>query len=325
MLGNQRYASIDIGTNTLRLLIAEADEGGRLKPLIYKRAITRLGGSYTEDRGIDPGSAERTLKVLEDFAKVISGNGVCRVLAFATSIVRRAKNRGFFLEAVRERTGIGITVISGVEEARLSLLGVLSVIDDSGGDKLVIDIGGGSTEFIFTKDTGIAGEWSMEMGVVHLSEKYLKGDPPKRSELDSLEHDIKRVIKGLKVQMNTGGVDPLDYCGSRGAVFVGTAGTITTLAALDQNLEVYDRSRINNYTLTVKRVREIYGYLCSLTLKEREEVLTLEKGREDLIIPGTAITLLVMDEFGFDELKVSDAGLLEGIIIREFNNEKKTA
>lgn len=311
-----KYASIDIGTNTLRLLIAEAASDGGIRPLVYKRAITRLGGNYSVEDGIDPASASRSFRALEDFKKIIAENGASEVMATATSVVRRAVNRGWFLEEVLKRTGIGIRVISGDEEARLSLLGVLSVIEDGRSKKTVIDIGGGSTEFIFTDNGALKGAWSMEMGVVHLTEKYLKSDPPAPGELKGLEDSVRGVIGELKGLMDKGGVDPDGYSGQDGGTLVGTAGTITTLAAMDQNLDVYDRARINNYTLTKEKVRSMYAYLAGLKFKERERVLSLEKGREDLIIPGTAIVLQTMEAFGFDAMKVSDAGLLEGIILQ---------
>lgn len=309
-----RYASIDVGTNTLRLLIAELD-GDSLRPFFYKRKITRLGGGYDEAIGISNEAAERTFAALGEFRKHIDEAGVTTVLAFATSVVRRAKNREWFREEVKKKTGIDITIIQGGEEARLSLQGVLSVIDDRDGKKLVIDVGGGSTEFIATIGAEMAGGWSMELGVVHLTEKYLNGDPPSRTELNAMEDEIQGVIADLKGRMLGDGIDPLDFSGKRGSVFVGTAGTITTLAAIDQDLEVYDRAKINNCTLSKERIAEMYNRLCSMTLKERQTVLSLEKGREDLIVPGSAITLLTMEAFGFSSAKVSDAGLLEGIIL----------
>lgn len=309
-----RYASIDVGTNTLRLLVAEP-EGSVLRPVLYKRRITRLGGGYTEEAGISADAAERAFAALADFKGEIDATGAAVTLAFATSVVRRARNSDWFIGEVQRRTGIGITVITGVEEARLSLLGVLSVLDDKTGKKLVMDVGGGSTEFIATAGTDLAGAWSMELGVVHLTERYLKGDPPAEAELRAVEDEVRGVVAELKRRMRADGIDPLDFSARRGAAFVGTAGTITTLAALDQGLESYERGRINNYTIKRERIRELYRYLAAMRLKEREEVLNLEKGREDLIIPGSAITLLAMEEFGFDEAKVSDPGLLEGIIL----------
>jgi len=309
-----RYASIDIGTNTLRLLIAEVDGDG-LRPVVYKRKITRLGGGYDEGTGISMEAADRTFSALAEFRRHIDEAGVTTVLAFATSVVRRAKNSAWFTEEVRKKTGIEITVIQGQEEARLSLAGVLSVIDERNGKKLVMDVGGGSTEFIATVGPAMTGGWSMEMGVVHLTEKYLLSDPPSSSELKAMEAEIQGVIAELKDRMIADGTDPLDFSGRRGASFVGTAGTITTLAAIDQDLDIYDRAKINNYTLSRERIGELYRRLCSMSLVERQTVLSLEKGREDLIVPGSAITLLAMDAFGFDRAKVSDAGLLEGIIL----------
>ncbi|MBI4949530.1 MAG: exopolyphosphatase [Deltaproteobacteria bacterium] len=314
-----RYASIDIGTNTLRLLIAEPGADKGLRPILYKRAITRLGGGYSEDGGISDEAARRAIKALEDFKKEIDSSGVARVLAFATSVVRRAKNSAAFKSEVLEKTGLEITVITGAEEARLSLQGVLSVIKDESPERLVIDIGGGSTEFIFTDKDGAALEWSMEMGVVHLTERHLKSDPPVAMEISALENEIGSVIGELRKRASRAGIDLERYSGKGGAIFVGTAGTITTLAALDQDLAVYDKSRINNYVLKKANVERMYRGLLSMSIKERERVLSLEKGREDLIIPGSAITLLTMEAFGFSSITVVDAGLLEGIILNEIN------
>jgi len=315
-----RYASIDIGTNTLRLLVASVDEAGEVRHEIYKRQITRLGGDYTESAGIAPASAQRAFAALAEFKLVIDEAGVDGVCAFATSVVRRACNRAWFIDGVKKRTGIEIAVISGNEEARLALIGVLSVIDARRGRDLVIDIGGGSTEFIFTDRGALKGAWSMEMGVVHLTEAHLKSDPLTKGQIEGLEAEITGVIAGLKSSIMEAGIEAAGYCADAGAVFVGTAGTITTLAALEMNLEVYDRERINGCRLSKSAVERMYARLLSLTFEERGRILSLEKGREDLIIPGAAITLKTMEAFGFDEILVSDAGLLEGIIIDSCRN-----
>lgn len=312
-----KHASIDIGTNTLRLLIAEVDLSGALTPLVYRRAITRLGGNYTEEFGIDPMAEGRTLSALAEFKGVIDEVGVDCLEAVATSVVRRAVNGARFISGALKKTGIKVSVISGDEEARLSLLGVLSVLHDQSERRLVMDIGGGSTEFIATSLGDVAGAWSMEMGVVHLTERHLKSDPPVKAEVDALEAEIKGVVAEAKRRMTDSSVDPALFSAQSGAVFVGTAGTITTLAAIDQGLDVYDRLKINNHTLSKARVRQIYEYLLGLTLNERQTVLNLEKGREDLIIPGSAIALFAMEAFGFDSMKVSDAGLLEGVILKK--------
>ncbi len=314
MCKNNIYASMDIGTNTLRLLVAVID-GDKLKPLIVKRSITRLGGDFKEDSGIAETSMQRAVDVLKVFADITKEYDVQCVFAIATSVVRRAKNRDDFIKRVFNETGIRINVISGDEEARLSLLGVLSVVEGKDKKHLVIDIGGGSTEFILTEGSSMLGAWSMEMGVVHLTEKYLKSDPPSHAELKAMENEIDGVIKNLKDLMNRD--LPRAFSREPSALFVGTAGTITTLAAIDQKLETYVPERINNYILRYANVKNIYEYLVSLPLKQRQDVLSLEKGREDLIIPGTAIVLKTMGMFGFDNITVSDAGLLEGILLKQ--------
>ena len=310
-----RFASIDVGTNTLRLLIAELS-GEALVPVVYERAITRLGGGYTPEGGLAPDSQERALKALEGFRTVIDETGgVEEVYAVATSVVRRAGNRDDFTRGAGERAGITIDVITGDEEARLSLLGVRSVIESGTSPLLVMDIGGGSTEFMASGDGGIEGAWSMELGVVHLTEDHLASDPPKKAELFRVRGEVRAVLEDLTGRMKSAGVDPARFSASSGALFVGTAGTVTTLAALDQDLDEYDRDRINNYRLTRENAEVILEELASMTIEERGRILALEKGREDLIVPGALITLEVMDEFGFTEMVVSDAGLLEGVIM----------
>ncbi len=300
-------ASIDIGTNTLRLLIAET-HNKKLQPFFLQRIITRLGGDYKEDIGISPAAEERTINALGIFAEKIKEYGIKEIKAVATSVVRRAKNKKKFLKNVLEKTGLNVRVITGDEEARLSLLGVLSVIGNGNKKYLVVDIGGGSTEFIKVNAGKMIGAWSMEMGVVHLTENYLKTDLPTHNELDAMENEINGTIEDLK-----GLIKKDDFLSS--AVFVGTAGTITTLAAIDMGLEKYNPEKINNYILSCRAVKEIYRHLASLSLKQREQVLSLEKGREDIIIPGAAIVLKAMEGFGFDKMTVSDAGLLEGILL----------
>lgn len=316
---SDKYASIDIGTNTLRLLIAEAHsyrpKTSSLKPVYLKRIITRLGGGYREDIGIAPEAQKRTINALELFAEKIKEHNVKEVKAVATSVVRRAKNKKEFLRNVLERTGLNVRVISGDEEARLSLLGVLSVVGNDKKRCLVVDIGGGSTEFIATSHGKMIGAWSMEMGVVHLTESRLKADPPTYGELEAMEMEITGVISNLKNLMEKDGCLPSAFGHNPETVFVGTAGTITTLAAIDQGLEKYDADKINNYVLSYKAIKKIYEHLASLPLRQREKILSLEKGREDIIIPGAAIALRTMEGFGFNSMTVSDAGLLEGILL----------
>ena len=317
-------ASIDIGTNTVRLLVCYLDKDKKkLTPLAVKRIITRLGGSYSDKDGIDKESAERTFEALEVFSQMINDFGVDEVHATATSVVRRASNSKWFVDEAFKRSGIKIDVIDGDKEATLSAKGVASVLDKTITLRpFIFDIGGGSTEFIVTdKDNDkmtVKGKWSMELGVVHLTEKYLKGDSEGRlseDELSEMKKEIDRVVSSVKDIMSKDGLNADDYSGESRATLVGTAGTVTTLAAIDQEMAVYNPNKINNYVLRKDTVKVLYKHLASLTLKEREEMLALEKGREDLIVAGAAIVLSIMNNFGFNSMRVSDAGLLEGILI----------
>ncbi|MFZ3073477.1 MAG: hypothetical protein WA162_09560, partial [Thermodesulfobacteriota bacterium] len=238
-----------------------------------------------------------------------------RVYAVATSVVRRAGNGAAFVVEVKKRTGIEVSVISGSDEAAFSLAGVLSAVEPSGKDRLVMDIGGGSTEFILARGNRAIGLWSMDLGVVHLTETFIKSDPPAAEEAAMMEKEIEGVIIALKGRMKKDGVDPVKCSSGAGVELVGTAGTVTTLAAIEQDLKVYDKSLINNYVLKLTGIKRIYKELLRLGLKERAKVLSLEKGREDLIIPGAAISAIVMESFGFDTMRVSDAGLLEGVLL----------
>ena len=315
-----KRASIDLGTNTIRLLIAEVT-GATLKPIECHRAITRLGGGYSQEDGITEEAKSRTLKALRGFREVIDAFGIepSEIKTAATSVVRRAVNAEAFTAEVLKETGITLTVISGEEEARLSLLGLLSAVDKSVVKKrlLSVDIGGGSTEFMVSEAGEFKAAWSLEMGVVHLSEGHIergKDRLPSKEELSSMEAEISGQINNLTSNMKDNTI-PVDYFKENGEL-LGTAGTITSLAAIDLGLKEYDREAVNNHIITKAKVEALYLRLLNMTPKERSEVTELEGGREDLIIPGIAILLETMTRFGFDRIRAIDAGLLEGLLLR---------
>ena len=315
------YGIIDIGTNTTRLLIAEIDEYKRLKVIARDRAIPRLGGGFTPDTGISQEAHKRALEVLRAFSKRLSDYPIRRIRVVGTSILRRARNRKRFIDDVKRETDLEIEVISGEEEGELSLKGVLTVIGDKGRG-VVMDIGGGSTEFIFW-DRGIKrGCWSIELGVVSLVERFLSSDPPFRDELEVMEQEIEGMIGRVFKKALQEGV--IETRGGEGLSFLaGTAGTPTTLSAIDQSIGVdeYTPERINGYILGYERVKELYKKLSSMPLKERKRIRGLETGREDVIIPGTSIIIKTMEIFGFKEMVVSDAGLLEGAVLKLWEEE----
>lgn len=295
-------ASIDLGTNTARLLVGQV-EGGAVAPILVNRRITRLGGGFTREAGISPEAWQRSLEALIDFAGKMKRAGVTRLRAVATSAVRDAANGAVFCREVAKRTGIRLEVIDGEEEGLLTLAGVLSGLNRKEGDFFVFDVGGGSTEYTLAESRIPLYTESLPLGVVRLTE----GKP----DVQAMEEKIGREIAGLEKRLDERGLrGRVD-----GATLVGTAGTATTLAAISLGMTDYDYRRVNNHILTRQEIERIFSMLLPLSSAERLSVPGLEKGREDLIVAGTLITLNTMDSFGFDRMTVSDSGLLEGVLL----------
>uniref|UniRef100_A0A831UEA1 Exopolyphosphatase n=1 Tax=Geobacter metallireducens TaxID=28232 RepID=A0A831UEA1_GEOME len=295
-------ASIDLGTNTARLLVGRV-EGGAVAPTLVKRRITRLGGGFTREAGISPEAWQRSLEALTDFAAEMKRTGVTRLRAVATSAVRDAANGDAFCREVLERTGIRLEVIDGGEEGLLTLAGVLSGLDRKEGDFFVFDVGGGSTEYTLAESRLPLYTESLPLGVVRLTE----GKPDAAAMVEKIGRELAGLGERLEGQGLRGRL--------QGATLVGTAGTATTLAAISLGMTDYDYRRVNNHILTREEISRMFGMLLPLSPEERLGVPGLERGREDLIIAGTLITLQTLEVFGFDRMTVSDAGLLEGVLL----------
>jgi len=307
-------ASLDLGTNTFRLLIAEVIDSNRLVPILIKRTITRLGEGLYKNGTIQPHAMERGLKVVEHFSKIITQYKVEKVIAVSTSVAREAKNGKEFFAHVFEQTGILVRTLTGFEEAQLTLKGVFSAVDKITQKCLVVDVGGGSTEFILTEEFVPIKITSISLGVVYLAENLIRSDPPASRELSYLRKYIRNYLQQLDftkdIFYNIPSATPSMQCS-----LIGTAGTVTTIAAIDQQMERYNPQKINNHSLSRETVENIYHQLRCSSLTERRAIPGLEAGRETVIIPGAALVLEIMDHFGFNQITVSDAGLLEGILL----------
>jgi len=298
-----QIAGIDLGTNTFRLLVADLDDDGSLHPVHSENRITRLGEGFSKERRITKAAQERAITALDHFKTLLEQYPVEDMIVVATSAVRDAINQDDFCKAILAKTGFEVQVITGEEEAYCSFLGIQLALQNHSEPMVVIDIGGGSTEFITAENGAPIGLLSLKLGVVHLAESYIRSDPPSEDEIQSLKSAIDAIIK------------PIAYPLPEHFVLVGTAGTVTTLAAMDQEMTVYDPKKINGYRLSLNTVNRIFKYLSSLTLKERREWAGLEKGREDLIVPGMLIVKSVMEQFACNVMIVSDYGLREGVLI----------
>ncbi len=304
-----RFAVIDVGTNTFRLLIANVEHGPSIKTIHSEQAIPRLGEGLSKDGLLLPAAVERAISVLSHFKDVLQKYTIDALAVVGTAAVREAKNREAFLSEVKCRTGFKLRVISGEEEARYIFLGVNLILRNKNGPMLVIDIGGGSTEFIVAEGESPVSLYSTGLGVVRLTEKYLKSPIPSKEEVTALQREIDQEIGGI------GHAFPIK------CRFAGTAGTVTTLAAINQKLTLYDPEKINRYLLSLISVRRIFREISSTSLQQRKEIPGLEQGREDIIVPGCLIVLTIMERFGYDFLGVSDYGLREGVLVDLFKNQ----
>jgi exopolyphosphatase/guanosine-5'-triphosphate,3'-diphosphate pyrophosphatase len=299
-----RLAVIDLGTNTIRLLVVEVSRG-EWRALHEEQRITRLGEGQAAAGILQPAAMRRTAEVVAAFACRAEELDSLDVRIVATSAVREALNGADFLAEVRRASGRPVRVISGEEEARLTLLGVREGLPGLGGDFVLFDIGGGSTEFALARAGRVAAAVSVRLGVVELAERFMDEGSVGAEVNEAMVAEIgARLAAGLDEPILRHGVPTL----------VGSAGTVTTLAALDLGLEVYDASRVHGHRLTRVAVQRLSDRLAALGLAERAALPCLEPARADLIVPGSAICLAVLDRLAFDSFVVSDRGLREGIV-----------
>ncbi len=305
-------AGIDIGTNTIRLLVVEAGPDS-LRELYSDRKITRLGQDLDRTGVLARKAVERSLTVLGDFGSQARRRGAAHIAAVGTSAIRNAGNAAEFIAEAKTRTGLDVRVISGGEEARLTLLGVASALRGEGAagredplkSALVIDIGGGSTELIVTSPGSQPVMTSIHLGAVYLTERFIKSDPPAQAEITMLRKAVRKELESTTAALRT----------ARPGLFVGTAGTITTLAAMDQRMREYDPEKINRSRLSRNTINRIVQSLGMSTLAERRQMAGLEPGREDIILAGAVVAQEIMDRYGYAEMLVSDWGLREGIVL----------
>ncbi len=307
-----RVAAIDLGTNTVRLLVGEPDGRGGYRPVFAAQEITRLGQGLLPDRMLQPEPIRRTLDVLLRFRRAAESHAVTRIAVVGTSALREARNRAVFLERARREAGLEVRAVSGEEEARLTLLGVRAALRTGRGRLLVMDIGGGSTEFLLADGSEVLTAVSTGLGVVKLSEAHLRSDPPSPNELAAVREVVAARMARLKSQELP---DVRPGPSGRALTLVGTAGTVTSLAAIDLTLDPYDPDRVNGHRLSRRRIHALARQLASLPLVRRQRVRGLEPARADVIVAGALVCLGAMDGLGFPELTVSDGGLREGILL----------
>ena len=297
-----RLAAIDIGTNTIKLLVAVV-EGGALTALHEDSQTTRLGEGVSKTKRLTPEAIERTAAGVAAFVGKAREMGVTKILAVATSGAREAGNTGQFLERARDIAGVDVETVSGEREAELIFAGVSTDAGLRNQRLLVMDVGGGSAEIITGQNGCIERRVSVPAGAVRLTERFLHGDPVSPSELDALLQHGRELLQLELAQ-----------CSLDGRVMVGTGGTVTTAAAIDQSLARFSIEKVNRYSLTRQRLTEMLERLRALPLAKRRQVPGLPPERADIIVAGLAMYVVAMELAGIERLTVSTRGLRFGVL-----------
>ncbi|HTJ67442.1 MAG TPA: Ppx/GppA phosphatase family protein [Actinospica sp.] len=306
-MGSKRVAAIDCGTNSIRLLVADLDQAtGAETELERRMLIVRLGQGVDATGRFADEALARTFAACDEYAQVIASYGASELRFVATSATRDASNREEFFAGVRSRLGVDPEVISGDEEASLSFRGATQALADSAADHatpyLVVDIGGGSTEFVLGGESVLAAR-SVDVGCVRMTERHLRTDPPTLEQITAARRDIDAAID-LAAQT-------VDL--AKAKTLVGVAGSVTTLGAIALGLTEYDRSRVHLSAIPVETVRRTAGDLLAMSHDQRAAIPVIHPGRVDVIAAGGLILAQIMDRLGLPEMIVSEHDILDGI------------
>jgi exopolyphosphatase/guanosine-5'-triphosphate,3'-diphosphate pyrophosphatase len=308
-----RVAAIDCGTNSIRLLVADVPEQGPHTDLVRRMEVVRLGQGVDATGRLAPEAIERTRAALAEYALAARELGVTAIRMVATSATRDAGNRADFQDMVVATLGRKPDVVAGTEEAALSFVGATASLDSAAAAHgstppsppfLVVDIGGGSTEFVLG-DAGVRAARSVDIGCVRLTERHLHGDPPTAEQIRRAEEDIRAALAQVTASVPV----------AEAVSLVGVAGSVTTVAAIALGLPEYDPAAIHGSRIPVDTVREVTADLLAATRERRAAMPVMHPGRVDVIGAGALILRVLMDEFGMSEVVVSEHDILDGIAL----------
>ncbi len=296
-----RVAAIDCGTNSIRLLIADID-GSNFREIYRTMEIVRLGQGVDQNKAFHPDAIARTLAAVDLFAQEISKRGVEHIRFCATSATRDATNRELFIDGVKKRLGVEPEVISGEEEARLSFIGATKEFAQSDAPFLVVDIGGGSTEFVYGH-SDVEFAKSVNIGCVRMTERNIHSDPPKAEEIENARRDIQEAIAVAA------SIVPI----TQAKTLIAVAGTATSVAASALNLESYDRHLIHLSRVSAEQTHHVATTFAAMNAEERSHVGFLHPGRADVFAAGSLVLSEIMKATGAKEFVASEADILDGI------------
>ena len=302
-----QVAVIDCGTNSIRLLIAETS-GSTIKEVIRTMEIVRLGQGVDENKAFHPDAINRTLSAVKSFKEIIDKNKVDKIRFCATSATRDASNRNLFIDGVRDILNVQVEVIPGEEEAALSFTGATYQLDQGAGPFLVVDIGGGSTEFVYGDEKVISAK-SVNIGCVRMSERHLTSQPPTMDQITSAIVDIDNAITQAAVSV------PINSAKS----LIAVAGTATTVAAAALNLSKYDRDAIHLSKISADKVHKVAQMFQSMSKSEISALPYMHEGRVDVITAGSLVLSRVMAATGAAEFVASESDILDGMAFSLIN------
>jgi exopolyphosphatase / guanosine-5'-triphosphate,3'-diphosphate pyrophosphatase len=301
-----RVAVVDIGTNSTRLLLADVEPDGSVTELLRQSRVTRLGAGVDAHGGLSPEAVERTCAVLADYRTLIDRHGCDANLAVLTSAVRDASDGAVFTERVRRDYRLDARTLSGDEEAALTFLGAMSEREASSEPTVVVDIGGGSTEFVVGHDHTAGFHVSLQAGVVRMSERHIQSDPPAPVELQRLALDTRSIYLD--------GLPPEERAPVRHGIAV--AGTATSAAAIDLELDPYDSARVHGHVLSLATVELLLARLAGMSEAQRREVVGLHPDRAPTIVAGMILLGEAMRAFELGRVEVSEHDILRGGALR---------
>ncbi len=297
---------LDIGTNSIHLVLVEIGKDLSIQIIDRAKEVARLGDTSFQDGSLSETAVHRGLSAIRRFKKLADIHNVTKLKAVATSAVREASNGGDFLEMIERETGITVDVITGDEEARLIYLAVKHSIPlEKGRPALIVDIGGGSVEFILADDTGIKQAWSLKLGTLRLRGDFLRKDPPSKKELQKLEDHIREEIAPVLKKAKSLGARTL----------IGTSGTLINLVTMAHGLDEGGAIQIpNNFRIRPRPLRELHKILVKTDRKERQKIKGMDPARADIILPGSAVVDALLEDLDIEEVVLCDEAIREGVV-----------
>lgn len=300
-----RFAAIDVGTNTILMLVADLEADGAFRVVADRAAIVRLGEGVDRTRSLSAAGVGRALGALGDYVRVCRSLGVTEIAAVGTSALRDARNAGSFIDRLKRELRLDLRVLSGAEEAAYCFLSVEKGLALDAREVLVVDVGGGSTEFIWARDKKLQGWASVDVGSVRLTERHLRSDPVSPEECARLARAVDQSLAKLREQWGGKISSP---------AMVGVAGTFTTMAAVQKSLIHYSHAEVHGSRLGRAEAERQIALYRSKTVAERRRVAGLEPERADVILAGALLIERIMTLFRVEEAIVSDQGIRYGLL-----------